>query len=593
MNCNEIVEKINTGVFRTIKKNTKSKIWKIFSLIQNENNEVINGFVHCENCNHLFKYNGKQTSNLIRHKCYVQQNSSPEFKQVSSLDKEEFINVCTQWIVEDCRPFSAVDGTGFRKLAQALISIGAKYGNNADLLDLIPDPTTISKRIEIKAEEKINDVKKEVQEAVTNEVASITTDLWTDNFVKRHFLCVTFHFMKESHLKQIVLGVKSMDYQSCTGEHILAKLQSVLDKFGVSNLDKIKFVTDRGSNIIKALQNYTRVNCSNHLFNNVLHSAFNNTEELQLMTESCRKLVKYFKKCNIQHMLTTSLKNYCVTRWNSHYNLFKSILNNWFTIQEILSKNGEMCRTEEIQFSTLTALVDLFEKFEKISRKLQGVNYVTSNYIYLSINTLKNICALKFTDSPAIANLKTNIISEINSKWIPNVSIYQYTACFLYPPTNRSLEEGVLRDVKNFCITQISSSQDCLPSPTSALHSETQPNSTTNESSDFQLFFSEFINTQTGTIEESVSDEVNRYSFCHINVDINFNVLEWWDHHVTEYPRLSQFAKKILAIPASSAASERVFSAAGNLITEKRNRLGPKSVNNILFLNSVYKYEHS
>lgn len=290
-------------------------------------------------------------------------------------------------------------------------------------------------------------------------------------------------------------------------------------------------------------------------------------------------------------MLSTSLKNYCVTRWSSYYNLFKSILNNWVTIQELLAKNAEMYRTDDINVSTLMALVELFENFDKISTKLQGVNYITSNYIFLSINSLKNICVIKTTDSPAIANLKTNIIREIESKWIPNISIYQYSACFLYPPTNRVLDIEVLTEVKSFCVSQILSSPDCQPSSTSTIQSQSGNKDTCR--SDFELFFSGFINSPNLTIEESVADEVNRYSFCHVNIDINFNALEWWDHHVTEYPRLSKFAKQILAIPASSAASERVFSAAGNLITEKRNRLGPNSVNNILFLNSVFRYEQS
>ena len=37
-------------------------------------------------------------------------------------------------------------------------------------------------------------------------------------------------------------------------------------------------------------------------------------------------------------------------------------------------------------------------------------------------------------------------------------------------------------------------------------------------------------------------------------------------------------AKDYLAIPATSVSSERVFSSAGTMITEKRCRLAPKTV---------------
>ena len=41
------------------------------------------------------------------------------------------------------------------------------------------------------------------------------------------------------------------------------------------------------------------------------------------------------------------------------------------------------------------------------------------------------------------------------------------------------------------------------------------------------------------------------------------NVLEWWRDAASRYPKLSLVARKILAVPASSSASESVFSVAG------------------------------
>ena len=46
-------------------------------------------------------------------------------------------------------------------------------------------------------------------------------------------------------------------------------------------------------------------------------------------------------------------------------------------------------------------------------------------------------------------------------------------------------------------------------------------------------------------------------------------------------PKLFAVACKV---PASSAASERVFSTAGRLLEKRRTSLAPSSVNNLLFL---------
>ena len=56
------------------------------------------------------------------------------------------------------------------------------------------------------------------------------------------------------------------------------------------------------------------------------------------------------------------------------------------------------------------------------------------------------------------------------------------------------------------------------------------------------------------------------------------SIIEWWRQHEAVLPLLASLAKRILAIPASSSKSERVFSTGGNIVTAKRNRLPPKFV---------------
>ena len=48
--------------------------------------------------------------------------------------------------------------------------------------------------------------------------------------------------------------------------------------------------------------------------------------------------------------------------------------------------------------------------------------------------------------------------------------------------------------------------------------------------------------------------------------------LSWWCQHQFAYPTLARLSKKYLAIPAPSAASERVLVATGYVETQKRNK---------------------
>ena len=49
-------------------------------------------------------------------------------------------------------------------------------------------------------------------------------------------------------------------------------------------------------------------------------------------------------------------------------------------------------------------------------------------------------------------------------------------------------------------------------------------------------------------------------------------------------PLLSQAARKYLCVTASSAPSERLFSASGNVVGPKRSSLDPQNVDKIVYL---------
>ena len=60
--------------------------------------------------------------------------------------------------------------------------------------------------------------------------------------------------------------------------------------------------------------------------------------------------------------------------------------------------------------------------------------------------------------------------------------------------------------------------------------------------------------------------------------------LKWWSMHQHDYYCVSKLALKYLPIPATSAPSERVFSAAGLTIAKDRARLDPDRANEVVFL---------
>lgn len=100
--------------------------------------------------------------------------------------------------------------------------------------------------------------------------------------------------------------------------------------------------------------------------------------------------------------------------------------------------------------------------------------------------------------------------------------------------------------------------------------------------------FEEWEDDDPGSAEEDYTSQLLQYKNDHFN-DLNDDILIWWKKHELQYPLLAKLAKQLLAIPASSAASERCFSAAGRTLEERRTRLKPSTVDSLLFLHDYYK----
>lgn len=68
---NRIIANIDNGTYKLTQKRGKSAVWSVFTEIKWSDGSTLEGFVYCRKCKHLLKFNGKQKSNLMRHKCFA------------------------------------------------------------------------------------------------------------------------------------------------------------------------------------------------------------------------------------------------------------------------------------------------------------------------------------------------------------------------------------------------------------------------------------------------------------------------------------------------------------------------------------------
>jgi hypothetical protein len=91
-------------------------------------------------------------------------------------------------------------------------------------------------------------------------------------------------------------------------------------------------------------------------------------------------------------------------------------------------------------------------------------------------------------------------------------------------------------------------------------------------------------------LQAQVSTELDRY------LDENpvprskeFDILHWWRGSSSKYPVLSLIARDVLAILASSVASESAFSAGKRIISDFRSSLALETVEGLICLQDWYR----
>jgi hypothetical protein len=89
------------------------------------------------------------------------------------------------------------------------------------------------------------------------------------------------------------------------------------------------------------------------------------------------------------------------------------------------------------------------------------------------------------------------------------------------------------------------------------------------------------------TTTESIG-EIDRYIALTVEEEYTDPLSFWRQQHIQlTFPTLYRLSKRTFAVPCSFAVVERQFSAAGQIVTQRRSNLDPSAVNNLIFFRSI------
>lgn len=187
-------------------------------------------------------------------------------------------------------------GEGFISLARRLVDIGIRAGR-VDAVKLLPDPTTVS-RVSKFAEVVQDTLFPKLRNQVTESNAAVTLEMWTDDYRKAYYLCVTLHYInKKWELIERVLCTAEWNSSLCkTADNLKPAIMQALCKYNLDEfLSQLAYVTDRGSNIVAALRAITRISCATQILNTVLHTILGKPSKDDFFDEEVPALIESVK----------------------------------------------------------------------------------------------------------------------------------------------------------------------------------------------------------------------------------------------------------------------------------------------------------
>ncbi|XP_071567441.1 E3 SUMO-protein ligase ZBED1-like isoform X2 [Temnothorax nylanderi] len=529
----------------------------------------------------------------------IQPRIDSTFKQIKSFGEGgtragEITNAILFMIAKDNMPFQTVDNEGFRYLMKTTVPLYS-----------VPGRKSITKKMEEKYE-YLSACEKQKLEKI--DYFSVTADIWTDVLNTISYLGITVHYEFEEELLSTTIGVTEMTERH-TSEVIGRWMRTILQDWHIDDEKIVVVVTDNGANIKKAVRDtfgFSRhIACFAHSINLVAEDTMNFQDAITLCAK-IKRIVTYFKQSTIaadalRKLTHLKLIQSVDTRWNSTFAmLFRFILlsKDVGSILLSLPDSPEMLTACELQLAN--EIVEVLQPLEELTRELCGERFVTASKVIPLINclkkkienlrgSLKTQIALSLLDrleksiSMRFGQIENNSIMAASTILDPRFKKLHFNQPMAYSQAINRIARWMRELDRENQTNETNVSNNVVD----------ETNMEISDKTDVWSFHDDYLKTtsvNTMRRYQNENDEMPTDLEHYLDqpmIDRKENPIRYWINFASVYPTLSVIAKKYLAIVVPSVPSERLFSRAGNILTDSRNRLSPDHLQHLLFLNSL------
>ncbi|GAU94771.1 hypothetical protein RvY_06490 [Ramazzottius varieornatus] len=431
---------------------------------------------------------------------------------------------------------------------------------------MLPDPTTVSQYVGKEAKAIRESLLEEVKPILRLRGGGITLDFWGEEYTKYMF--------GGSELRKRLLCSEWDTVDRKTGAAVQKFIFSKLREIGLceEELKLCTSVTDQDGNMKVVFRNsgFERINCAGHLLNTCSQNCLKSNPKSQhpmpaealpvlALVNQVKSLVTHCKQGGISRQLKTTLKQHCETRWNTHVEMFASVVAVYEQLEDLLAE-----RKESHLFPSRQKIQEFRDLFEPVrdatfllsASKRPTIHLVVPAYLELKRHFKDQVPS----DFPEIRAFQKHVENVFNKKL--EIDELHRVAVFL-DPSMKHLQ--FLTATERVAVLKRAMEEvQKIPQPekTGALIVEVASRGSTKFNVKALAKYS---------ADNPIGNEVERYASLPSPPE-NQDVLSFWTEKENDFPRLKCYALRILSVSATSTPSERLFSRSGTAVSEKLPR---------------------
>ncbi|CAH1104399.1 unnamed protein product [Psylliodes chrysocephalus] len=537
--------------------------------------EVVNSDCEPQPCSSKSNYYSGEHTRQVRQPLITETIAKIKSFQDGGRKSSQITNALIYMITKDNLPLNTTEKVGFKYFVQTTTP-----------LYTIPGRKSVTALIDDKYDVLVRCLKSKISNI---NHFNLTTDIWTETMNTKSFLGITCHYIDEDKLKSIVIAVYELS-SNHTAEYITDIIKKVCESWDIC-INKISaVVTDNGANMVKAISLLFGKNkhlpCFAHTLDLVATKIMTEVGNVTAILKKVKVIVTYFKhsvaasdelrKAQPQENKLKLIQS-VPTRWNSTFYMIERYLMLYkYLVPILLNTPKSPPITDSNEIEALKEILLVLKPIEAVSKEISGEQYITSSKIIPLVNCLKqqlNNVSPKTEQGKNILELTKNEIL----KRFGSVESVKLLACstFLDPRfkkihfNNPEAVAQTINNINNLCKEFIESSKN------EQLEQTVSDDATRNTQSFGLWTFHETLAkkssvTGTDSTKGELFHELKLYMHQPLT-ELKTDPLDYWKSSGLKV--LKEIAYKYLLTVGSSVPCERLFSKAGNIMTERPNRL--------------------